>query len=92
MIDLDLQDFSSHDRWSDRDRLPRDPQHKKQRLKIFASHLPDGSAEFDCTVFRVDPKGALVLTDRAELVTAFSAGSWQSFEAVELPEDDTDDA
>ena len=92
MINLDRQDYDSHDKWSDRDRLPREPVHKKQRLRIYASHLPDGSAEFDCSLFRTDTKGALILQSRGELVCAFAPGMWASFEAVAIPEDGTDTA
>lgn len=87
MIDFDELKAGEHDSWSTRDALPREPVHQRQRLLIYADHLR-GGREFDCTQFRVDPKGSLVLMDRGNLVTAFAPGSWQSFEALEIPADD----
>ena len=83
-IDLDAMD---RDPWSDRDRLPREPIHKKQRLRVFAPHLEAAYQEYTCTVFRVDPRGALILTAKGEIVAAFAPGMWASFESVPIADE-----
>lgn len=90
-IEFDLMNTREHDEWSER-RPARPIEHKKQRLRIFASHFPPEGRVFDCSIFRVDQRGSLILQNRGSLVCAFGPNQWQSFENVPIDDEPADTA